>query len=255
MLEKYHDLKWNPSLVPSKYFHSGKAGASKDGKLSPPVRVEGVPGGAAAAGLHVCPGESRRCGFAITSSTCTAATPPRSSWGWAWETPRCTSQTNQSPAQVNALAGSQTWPDPLGQISEPGSCRAQGSRPAASQAHLHSPGSPSWALGLLPPPTHSQGHPFPEPLEAATPHITSFPPRPSSFVGSEPTTHSQARSDEKSSFWDRWLAGRQSFALSVGSNIFPHPLQWLWSCFHGNRAWWTLFSLPIYIVRNKTLLV
>ena len=81
------------------------------------------------------------------------------------------------------------------------------------------------------------------------------PPRPSSSVGSEPTTNSQAWSDGKSSFWGIQLAGRQSFALSVGSNIFPHPLQWLWSCFHGNRACWTLFRLPIYIVRNKTLLV
>ena len=62
-------------MVPSKYFHSGKAGASKHGKLSPPVRVEGVLGGAAAAGHHMCPGESRRGGFATTSSTRTAATP------------------------------------------------------------------------------------------------------------------------------------------------------------------------------------
>ena len=176
MLEKYHDLKWNPSLVPSKYFHSGKAGASKDGKLSPPMRVEGVPGGAAAAGRHVRPGESRRGGYTITSSTCIAATPLSRSWGWAQETLRCTSWTKQSPAPVNALAGSQTWPDPLGRISEPGSWRAQGSRLAASQAHLHSPGCPSWALGLLPPPTHPQGHPFFEPLEAATPHIASLSP-------------------------------------------------------------------------------
>ena len=68
-------------MVPSKYFHSGKAGASKEGKLSPPVRVEGVPGRAAAAGRHVCLGESRMGGFTITSSTCTAATPPSSSPG------------------------------------------------------------------------------------------------------------------------------------------------------------------------------
>ena len=56
------------------------------------------------------------------------------------------------------------------------SWRAQGSRPAASQAHLHSPSSPSWALDLLPRPTHSQGHPFFEPLEASTSQITSLPP-------------------------------------------------------------------------------
>ena len=68
-------------MVPSKYFHSGKARASKEGKLSPPVRVEGVPGGAAATRHHVCPGESRKGGFAITSSTRTAETPPSSSPG------------------------------------------------------------------------------------------------------------------------------------------------------------------------------
>ena len=45
------------NLVLSKYFDTGTAGAFKDEKLSPPVRAEGVPGGAAAAGRHVCPGE------------------------------------------------------------------------------------------------------------------------------------------------------------------------------------------------------
>ena len=69
------------NLVLSKYFDTGTAGASKDEKLSPPVRVEGVPGGAAAAGRHLCPGESKRGGFATTSSTRTAATPPSSSPG------------------------------------------------------------------------------------------------------------------------------------------------------------------------------
>ena len=69
------------NLVLSKYFDTGTAGAFKDEKLSPPVRAEGVPGGAAAAGRHVCPGESKRGGFATTSSTRTAATPPSSSPG------------------------------------------------------------------------------------------------------------------------------------------------------------------------------
>lgn len=55
--------------------------AFKHGKLSPPVRVEGVPGRAAAAGRHVCPGERRSGGFAITSSTRTDAAPPSSSPG------------------------------------------------------------------------------------------------------------------------------------------------------------------------------
>ena len=69
------------NLVLSKYFDTGTAGASKDEKLSPPVRVEGVPGGAAAAGRHVCPGERTSGGFAITSSTHTDAAPPSSSLG------------------------------------------------------------------------------------------------------------------------------------------------------------------------------
>ena len=51
---------------------------------------------------------------------------------------------------VTRVAGSQN----------PGSWRAQGFRPAASQAHLHSPGAPCWALGLLPPLPTPAGLPF-----------------------------------------------------------------------------------------------
>ena len=50
---------------------------------------------------------------------------------------------------LTRLAGSQN----------PGSWRAQRSRSAASRAHLHSPSSPCWALGLLPAlPTPSSPH-------------------------------------------------------------------------------------------------
>ena len=51
---------------------------------------------------------------------------------------------------------------------------------------------------------------------------------------------------------DGWLGDTALPSLWAPTFFF---LQWLWSCFHGNRAWWTLFTLPIYIVRNKTLLL
>ena len=200
----------------------------------------------------MCSGESRRGGFAITSSTRTAATPPSSSLGLSAGDPEVY-MANQAVTSTNeCLCGSQTWPDPLGRISEPGSWRAQASRPAASQAHLHSPGSPSWALSLLPPPTHPQGHPFFELLEAATSHITSLPPGLHHLWAlSLPPTSGHVLMGNLPSGVDGWLGDTALPSLWAPTFFF---LQWLWSCFHGNRAWWTLFTLPIYIVRNKTLL-
>ena len=124
---------------------------------------------------------------------------------------------------LTRLAGSQN----------PGSWRAQGSRPA-SQAHLHSPRPPCWALGLLPPPTHSQGHPFPEPLEAATRHITSLlPGLHHLWALSLPPTPGHVLMGNLPSGVDGWLGDRALPSLWAPTCF---PLQWLWSCFHCNRA-------------------
>ena len=145
---------------------------------------------------------------------------------------------------LTLLAGSQN--------RGPGGLRALGLLPPRPTCtHLAPPHG--HCVSFLLPPTSRAPIPWAPGSSHSSHHFISH--RPSSFVGSEPTTHSLARSDGKSSFWDRRLARRQSFALSVGSQHFSPPLQGLWNYFHANRAWWTLFSLPIYIVRNKTLLV
>ena len=127
----------------------------------------------------------------------------------------------------------------------PGGLRAPGLLPPRPTCTHPAPPHGHWVSFLLPP---TPGAPIPwAPGSSHSSHHFT-PPRPSSFVGSESTTHSRARSDGKSSFWGRRLAGRQSFVLSVDTDIHPPPLHWPWSCFHGNRAWWTLFSLPIYIL-------
>uniref|UniRef100_A0A452QL36 Uncharacterized protein n=1 Tax=Ursus americanus TaxID=9643 RepID=A0A452QL36_URSAM len=74
---------------------------------------------------------------------------------------------------------------------------------------------PSYPTGSRSP-THPQQHPFPKPLHSTQP--PSSPPSPlalQSFVGSEPTVHSQALMG-RFSFWGGRVAGRQNFALSVG---------------------------------------
>ena len=160
----------------SKYFHSGKAGAAKQGKLSPPVRVGEL-------SLQLLVGlqpqekeqeEQLHHHQLPTPATTLPSSPPRAERG----RPTCTWRTKWSPAQVNTLAGCQTRPDPRDRISEPGSWRAQGPRPAASPAHLHPPAPPAghWFSFLLPPSLLQQLSPFSEPLEAATHHITSLPP-------------------------------------------------------------------------------
>ena len=227
MLEKYHDLKWNLRQFGSFKILSLSEGCSfqtRKTELTCESWREFL------AGLQLqdvtCVLEKEQEGrlrhHQLHTHSCnpTEQLPPRS---WARETLRCTSWTKRSPAQVNGLAGSQTWPDSLGQISEPGSWRAQGSRPAASQAHLHSPGSPSWALGLLPPPTHPQGHPFPEPLEAATPHITSLPPGLHHLWAlSLPPTPGHVLMGNLPSGVDGWLGDRALSFLWTQTYI-PHP--------------------------------
>ena len=73
----------------------------------------------------------------------------------------------------------------------------------------------------------SSSHPppgAPIPWAAGSSHFSHHftPPRPSSFVGSEPTTHSWVRSDGKSSFWSRRLAGRALPSLWAPT-FFPTP--------------------------------
>ena len=111
---------------------------------------------------------------------------------------------------LTLLAGSQN--------RGPGGLRAPGLLPPRPTCTHPAPLHGHWVSFLLLPTlrgTHSLS-----PESSHSPHHFT-PPRSSLFVGFQSTTHSRARSDEKSSFWGRWLPGRHSFALSVGSNIFP----------------------------------
>ena len=214
--------------------------------------VEGVPGGAAAAGRHVCPGERTSGGFAITSSTHTDAAPPSSSLGLSAGDPKVyiANQVVTSTSERPCWESNMTWPSwpdlRTGVLEGSGlqACCLPGPL-ALTLLPIMGTGSPSSSHPSKGAPTHSLS-PWKQPLLTSlhSPKafticgLCAYHPLPGTF------------------WWEIFLlAGRQSFALSVGSNIFPHPLQRLWNCSHDNSAWWTLFSLPIYILRNKTLLV
>lgn len=144
-------------------------------------------------------------------------TPPRTytmlsrNYSVKWETPlrymagRVAMSASRRPCRMS-------WPDPPALIFRtlgPGVARACNLLLSPPTCTHSSYPTGSWS------PTHSQQHPFPKPLHSTQPPSSPHsPPGLQSFVGSEPTIHSQALMG-RFSFWGGRVAGKQNSALSV----------------------------------------
>ena len=182
-LEQYRDLKWYLRQSSAFKIFSLREGWSFQTRKTEPTCESW---GALSAAPELQPQEKEQEGqlhhHQLPTLHCSPAKqPPRAERG----RPTCTWRTKWSPVQVNTLAECQTWPDPRDRISESGSWRAQGSRPAASPAHLHPPAPPCWALVLLPPTPIPPPAAWPIPWAAGSSHPSHHftLPKPSFFVG------------------------------------------------------------------------
>ena len=201
LLEQYRDLKWHLRQSSAFKIFSLREGWSFQTRRTEHSCERGgalptAPGGAGAAAA------GERAGGAASPSPAphTQLQPRRAApQGWVWETrgahlaSRVVTSTSERPGWVPNVTRA-TSPD-----LSTGVLEGSGLQARCLPGPLAPPSSPRWALVLLPP------TPIPPPAAVPIPRApgSSHPPhhftlpRPSVFVGLEPTTHSWARSSGK----------------------------------------------------------